>query len=81
MCSVLSKNSQRQGSCFKGMWAIEMHKGMPNTPLGLELVRSDYCSGEELQSQKPQDNHFCTWQSKNQLVTCSARLISQQRLS
>lgn len=81
MCPGLSAGSQRQGSCFKGTWAIEMQRGMPNTQLGLGLARLDYCSWEELLSQKPHDNHLCVWQSKDQLVTCSAGLTSQQRLS
>lgn len=72
MCPGLSVGSQRQGSCFKGTWAIEMQTGMPNTRLGLGLVRHDYSSWEELLSQKLHNNHLCVRRSKDQLVTCSA---------
>lgn len=81
MCPGLSAGSQRQGSRFKGTWAIEIQRGMPNTRLVLGLVRHDYGSREELPSQKRHNNHLCVRQSEDQLVTCSAGLTPQQRLS
>lgn len=81
MCPGRSVGSQCQGSHVKETWAIEMQRSMPWTWLGLGLVRQDYSSGEELLSQKPHNNHLCVVHSKYQLMTCSAGLTSQQRLS